>query len=490
MNFEIKTFFRNAVIYSLGMIAERALAFFLIPLYTRQLSTDDFGLLSIVRTFTECLRPVILLGLPVAIKRSYLQKDINNEKRKVLLGTCLIWSLIYSFVMNSGIIVFSHKLSMTFFKRADFANLFCLISITLFLSKFNYLYYAILQAKQESKKYILISLSYLVLSCILNLYLLIVLKLNVKGILFSNLIASFIIVIPAILFFLKNSKFVFDFQVIKNLLGFGLLIVPVSYATWILDLSDRYFLIHYTNLTEIGYYEIGYKIGMLLNLIVVMPFQIAWPVYYFSKGKNQDFCQQYKRIFDLLIITLLIVWLGLALFSKPILTILAPPQYLKSNQVIALVALAYVFNGIQIFFHCGIHLSGKSKYLTFIIIFSALINIILNYLFIPRYGILGAAWSTVFSFGIMVLLTYLVSQRYFKYKIHLQKLIYNILILGMIYILFQLFIHNSSVLTLALKLLAFSSFSLICFRIYKINIISLYSQKVQLLLHTISKEQI
>ena len=74
----------------------------------------------------------------------------------------------------------------------------------------------------------------------------------------------------------KGTKLVFQKTLVKPLLAFGLVVIPAALGGWVMEMSDRYFLGFFGNLSEVGIYSLGYKFGKLVQIAIVWPFQLAW----------------------------------------------------------------------------------------------------------------------------------------------------------------------------------------------------------------------
>jgi len=192
-------------------------------------------------------------------------------------------------------------------------------------------------------------------------------------------------------------------------LSFGLLMIPSLLAGWIMGMSDRYFLSFYGELSDVGIYSLGYKFGKLLEILIVWPFQLAWPAFSFSISADSNHTQMYARTLTYLLGVLIFALLGLSLMGRPLLQLIVHHDYVEAYKIIPLIALSYVFSGIHYCVSPGIHLSGNTRYLPVVTFSACLINILLNIIFIPHFGMIGAAWATVVSFGILGIATFLLS---------------------------------------------------------------------------------
>ncbi|MEO1369896.1 MAG: polysaccharide biosynthesis C-terminal domain-containing protein [Acidobacteriota bacterium] len=161
----------------------------------------------------------------------------------------------------------------------------------------------------------------------------------------------------------------------------------------------------------VAVYSVGYKIGMILQMGLVWPFQLAWPAVAYSISKRAGHEKTYARVLTYLTFGLVLGVLGLSLLSRAGLDEFAGQSYTRAYEVVPLVALAYAFAGVQFCLSPGIHIAGKTKYLPLFSAVGTVINLGLNFLLVPDYGMLGATWATVASYFFLAAATCILSQR-------------------------------------------------------------------------------
>jgi len=197
-----------------------------------------------------------------------------------------------------------------------------------------------------------------------------------------------------------------------------------------MDLSDRYYLKHFVDLSEVGIYSLGYKIGMVASVLMVTPFQLAWPTISYSLAKKDNAKEIYARVLTYFLFISSFVALGLTLFSPQVIEKISPANYARAAIVVPFVAFAYVLYGVHFIIVPGLHLKGKTKYYPLIIGLPAIINLFLNYFFVPQLGMLGAAMTTLLCFMIMVVITYFISNHYYSVKYEWSRILKITLVLS------------------------------------------------------------
>jgi len=176
------------------------------------------------------------------------------------------------------------------------------------------------------------------------------------------------------------------------------LVLPGVLTGWIINLSDRYILNLFSQLDEVAVYGIGYKFGMVVQFLIVWPFQLAWPALAFSISNRPGHRATFARTLTYLTAVLAGAVVALSVLSRAVVPIVVGEGYEQAYRVVPLVALGYAFSGIFFCLNPGVHIAGKTKFLPGLLALTASLNIALNFLLIPHSGMMGAAVATTLSF--------------------------------------------------------------------------------------------
>ncbi len=425
---QFKRLFKHSFIYAIGSLAQGIVGFILIPLYTRYLSPASYGQLEIINTLILISTMILSLGFASALLKCH-ERDCKDEKeQKQLVGTAFVFIVPFASFVTILAWFFGKFLARVLLGSEDFLNLIHILLLINVFAVFLSLAFAVLRMKEKSIKFIIFSLTKFGLVLGLNIYFVAFLRLDIFGILLGNFISQVIITVPFIFTLIPYANFRFSKKLLRGLFAFGIPIIPASLAMWIMDLSDRYFLKFYSSMTEVGLYSLGYKIGFVVSILVVVPFQLAWPTVSFSVAKRFDTKKIYARTLTYLLFIGCFAALAISIFSKQIVEIMSAPEYLTAYKVVPLIAFSYVLYAAHFAIVPGLHLREKTKLYPLLVVIPAVLNLILNYIFIPKYGMMGAAWSTFVCFVFMALLTYLVSNYYYKIKYEWGRIIKLVLI--------------------------------------------------------------
>jgi O-antigen/teichoic acid export membrane protein len=237
------------------------------------------------------------------------------------------------------------------------------------------------------------------------------LRIGVIGILLSTFIVSALQLIALSAWMLREIPLAFDGPLLKGMLVFGFPLMFSNMALFVLNFSDRFFLQHLRSLEIVGIYAVGYKFGYMLNYLLVQPFMIMWQGRMYAVYRNPDHAAVLRQMFVLFSLVLAFAGLALSLVSPEIIHIMVGSRYAAAQDVIPVVTFAYVWFGIGFFAQTGMYLADKTNRVGAVTAVAAALNIILNYVLIVRFGMVGAAWATLLSFAAMTVGSYWMSRR-------------------------------------------------------------------------------
>ncbi|MBU1118912.1 oligosaccharide flippase family protein [Patescibacteria group bacterium] len=417
----LKRLTKHSFIYAIGSGIQGIAGLLLIPVYTKTLSVADYGQYELLNTISLILVSVLSLGFASAYIKT-AERDINKEKeKKKLAGTAVFFVLIFATTLLLILSLFVDPIASVFnFGKTTYLYIIFASALALIIGNLGF---SMLRSNEQSIKYTVIYIIRFLLILGLNVTLVLVFKKGIEGILTGLLLANSITLLLLLPTFFKNVSFTFSKKLFKKLLVFGLAIIPASLALWVMDLIDRYFINHYHGFAEVGVYSLAYKFGIAMAIMLVTPFQLAWPTVSFSLADKPDARKMYGRVLTYFVTIALFIALTFTFFSTHIIRIIATNAYEGASIIVLPVTLSYVFLGIHYIVVVGLHLKERSHLYPILIVFPALLNIILNYLLVPPYGMIGAAITTFISFLFMGILTVALVQKYYAFVYEKKRLV-------------------------------------------------------------------
>lgn len=459
----LKSTVRDTFVYSLSNIAPKIVGVILLPLFTAKLALSEFGNWDLIDNSIQILAGVAILGQASSI--IFLNNSKEHKEQKGLAFFTLsvfVFSVCTILVLITELLTSNHS---SFFEHSQFKSIYIrLIAYIVLLRVMNDLFLAKVRADEEAGYYSIISIVKTLLMTVLTIYFVAWINSGIEGILYAALIAEMFTVIVLVVKVIPKMKFNFDNKILATALKFGLPLIFSSLGFMLLNQSDRFIIKFLLGAKSVAIYGLGYRVAGVLNMFLILPFSLGLlPLAYKYYGMPDD-----KRFFQKLMTysTFFFVWgfIFLSLFSEEIVGIFAlQNEYHSAYLIIPIILLSYVLSGMRLTASLGMFLTKNTKHVAWITISSAVLNIILNFIFIPKYGILAAAVNTLISFTIFYLVTQMFSNKYFKIPYENFKLIVMILT-GVILSLPIYFLPSMNyILTLLIKIIITLSFPFILF---------------------------
>jgi O-antigen/teichoic acid export membrane protein len=419
---EIKKLLKHGSVYSLGNILNKAVGFLLIPFYTHYLTTADYGTLELLDLSVSLIGLLLNMWMNASLVRHYYEYE-DSENRNEVVSTALIATATAAAVVSVFGLLWARGISHLILKSPEFFRLVQVIACNLFFTCVNSVSFSYLRARQRSSSIVAMNTVSLVVGLGLNIYLLAVMKTGVIGILLGSLISNILVTTVLTVLTVRQVGIHFDWTKFRALAAFGLPLIMTSFSAFELNFADRFFLQHYSNVSTVGVYALGYKFGYMLSFLLIQPFMMIWGARMYEVAKREDAGAVFSRIAGYFTLLMCAVALGMSLVIKEVISFIAPPQFHGAYKVVPLVALSYLFYGISYYFQSGVYISKKTHYLGLMGAICAVANIGLNFLLIPRFAAMGAAWATALSFFLMAVLAYVFSQRAYHIPYALSKVL-------------------------------------------------------------------
>jgi len=278
--------------------------------------------------------------------------------------------------------------------------------------------FAFLRMEQKAKIFASLKVMNISINLVLNLVLILVVGMHAEGVFLANVIASAVTFVIMLGVVFHNFTFQLPRGLYKDILKFGLPYIPAGLAGIAMQVIDRPIVKALTNDATLGIYQINYRLGIFMMLIVGM-FDYAWRPFFLHHAKEPDAKKLFSKVFTYYVLGAMCIFLPVSFFVGDLVRLhifgkqFFPPVYWPGVSIVPWVLLAYVFTGAYTVFVVGVYLEKKTKYLPFVTGAGAVLNVGANFFLIPRIGILGGALSTLLSYIVMAGGMYFASQKFY-----------------------------------------------------------------------------
>lgn len=411
---QFKKLSKHSVYYIFGNVSARFLSLFLLPLYTRFLDPQEYGIIYAMLITSFFLGIIIDLRQNTAVLRIYYDHKDDSTQLKNYLGSVFIFAIISSSLMIGLLLLRGKVLFSWLFEDIPFYPYIFLTLIYAFFRNSLTFPTMLFRVREEALKYSIFNISRFLLSHGLIIYFVIFLKEGALGYIKGSLFTSVIFFIIYLFLALREITFRFSLTLLKPGLKYGIPLIPLAVSTWVIQGSDRFFLAQYSTLASVGLYSIAYSLAHGIGMLGFSVSQAWQPMFYSAAGDRQEVNRLFPSLSTYLLLFMLLLVLGVSLFSKEILFLMTDKKYHMAYYIIPIIASIFLFDSIYNISCCGIGFLKKTYIVSFNNILAALINIFLNFVLVPKYGMVGAAFATLAAYIFRAFSVLGISQRLYK----------------------------------------------------------------------------
>lgn len=403
-----KYLIKNTLIFTLGNFGSKFIAFFLIPLYTNVLTVTEYGTVDLVATVGTVAIPILTLNICESVMRFALDK--NQDKNQITqIGTYFLWGGAIV-----GLIIF--PISHCFDQLSPYSMFVYLYILTLAASQF---YLSDLRGKELLFFYSVGNILNTFLVAVCNILFLLVFQLGIKGYLSAYIVANLFTAVYAAIVGKGYRSFKIS-KINKNLLTsmvkYSVVLIPNSFMWWIMNSSDRLMVSGMVSIAANGIYAISYKFPTLISTITQI-FNQAWSYSAIKEEGADDETEYNNRVLRAMTAAVMIIGVCMMALIKFILKIYVSPEYYIAWKYTPFLIVGFVYSTIGSFVATSYVVHKDSVGFLVSGIFGAVLNIILNFLLIPKIGVTGAALSTCISYIVVFVFRIFDTRKYMKYNI-------------------------------------------------------------------------
>lgn len=475
-----KFLFKDSTIYGLAGAISKAASILVIPILTRYISKESYGAVNVVLSSALIFEGLIILGQDSAIARFFFDVPDNIEyKRKIATIGLSIQILCFLIFLPFFIFFYSDIGSILLNKDRSLIDLWKISILALPASIFILFTQNIFKWTFKRVNYLIITLGRSVVYILLTIIFIIFLKKDCIGVIFSSVLAAYIIMLISIILIkdfinFKNLKRE-DIKLFYEMLKYGLPYTVSLIVVSILPSLDKLILIRYVNLEQMGEYTLALQLASAL-LLITSAFQIAFGPYAYSIWQKAEASKTFGQLFILYFIILTTLSLFVAVFGDIFITLLASKKYLAANIIVPFLLIAYIFQGLMEFSWLGIAWSKKTVYIPIIRIAGLIILFVLYLFFIRNFGTIGAAIALILTNIFTLLITFIISNKYYHIPVNISK---TILIFCFASLSFSLICYNNYKMDGVSLILKYSSLPLFVLCIYYIVLASTEKRKIK-----------
>lgn len=431
MKDKLKTLASQTVIYGFLNFFSRFLTFLLTPLYTNFLTKVELSDITNIMSLIAFLNIIYSFGFESAFFRFYDKNDLDYSKK---VFSTSFWAI---FVISFFTTILFQLMVPEYGKYVvEGENGMLILQLALllpFIDGFTYIPYSFLRMTNRAKKYSIFRLLQIVFTLILNYIFLGVYNLGALGSIYALLGAAVLGVLLNLKDTFRYVEFKREKQLFWEMIQYGAPTLPASVATIILNLGDRFLVTNLASSEANAIYSTNYKLAFPMMLIV-SAFDYAWRPFYMQHHKESDSNKIFSKVLTFFTIVSGLVYLLVLNFIGYIVQIpfiggkFINPVYWSGLVIIPYILGGYYLNGVFNILATGINIAKKTIYLPIAVGSAAIINIGLNFYFIPHFGYMGAAYTTLICLTFSAILLYIFVSKIYPVAYEWRKIFTTILI--------------------------------------------------------------
>jgi O-antigen/teichoic acid export membrane protein len=394
--------------YTAASILSKLIAVALLPLYTRYLTKADYGEAEVLFAAVVAASIVIRFGVIEAVLRFYYKADENPDRVVATSFAALFW-----FGTAAALIAlpFAGPISEALLVEPapDLARI--AIGGLWVLTLHEYLL-TIFRLEERARAFFTVTIANVLAAIALTVALVVGAEEGARGLLLGSYLSGAAFVLGLIVVHRRRLSLLFERQLLRRMLRFGLPTMPAELSLYALNFVDRIIILRMLGAAEVGLYSLAIKFAQAVN-VLVRGFQLAWPPLAYSIRDDDEARQAYATVVTWFLAACAMVVVGMWLLARWIARALAAPEFFQSYEAVGLVSTAVTLYALYMVQLVILGRTGRTEFNFPATIAALAANVALNLLLVPPLGIVGAGIALTASYLVVVALMYGFTQRLF-----------------------------------------------------------------------------
>ncbi len=425
----LKQLSKDSLIYGLGGAVGKGISFFLLPVYTRVFTPADYGNIEMMSIVVSLLTAFLSLGLDSAQSFYFFEQRANGkEAQKALITSIFQWRIVWGGVIVILSTLGAPLINAFFFEGKLALSGFAISFAGAFFSVIMNQSMEIFRLKYKAWIFMILTVGNTVLASGLVLIFVLIFHQGIIGFFLGSTISA--LIIGCIGWILAREYLDFSELKIKlwpRLMKFGLPLLPAELGFFAMNASDRWFVRHFHGEDALGIFSVGAKFALLLAFVIDMFRKAWWPVAMDSMHSD-DGPETFRTIARLYMGVGVAAIIYLTFLSPFLVNVLTSVSFHSSYGIVGVMAWQSLFYGFYMIGSAGIWKAEKT-YLTSILMgITGVLNVILNFLWVPKYGGMGAAFANSVSYFVWIMVSLIISEKYWRINLPIKMLLSQIII--------------------------------------------------------------
>jgi O-antigen/teichoic acid export membrane protein len=410
----IKTLFRDQAIYGFGTVATSVISLLLLPVYTLYFSAADLGILALLNLVEAFVKVVFRWGVDTAYMRLYY--DCADHRARQRLTSTIFFFLLAA----NGVLLLVSIAAVTGLSRlvgipVEYRALVTLTIANLFVGGFYFIPFFVMRIEDRPRLFTALTAFRSLATVVGRLVLVVGLGLGLFGPVAADLVVTGVFTLLLLPWFIRFVRPMFSRALLKEALVFGAPRIPHSLAQQVLGFSDRYFLRHFGRLSDVGFYSLGQSFGMGPKYFM-SAFETAWTPFFLTEMSGDNPRRTYSVVSTYVTALFVLLAAGMCATAPDVVRVFTAKGFFKSVGdlqatvgVVPWTAVGALAQGLYLLVSIGLVIQKKTTAYPISTGIAAVVIVAANFLWVPRYGGLGAAWANAVGYVVLTVVTGLFS---------------------------------------------------------------------------------
>lgn len=413
----MKDLAKHATIFGISNMLRQGLGVILLPVYLTLIPPEQYGVLSMLMIASNLISLITSSTLAPALFRSYYDYD-DRDGQKTVVSTALIFTFALSVLLIGIASQFSKQISYVLTGESIYAKLTILVLVSSGARAVNTICLTVYRVKKWSKRYALLSLVTMVASLLSIIFLVVVRGMGIEGIVIGNLIGA-VTGTALSLFFIRRELWLrISILEAKKMYLYGYPHIPENFAAFAMNAGTRLILRTFTGSEGVGIFALGYRIGSVLEKLIINPLNMIAPASIMSVEKEKNPQKYYSTLARHYFIVTGFAAMLLSLLTRPFLLIFSSQGYFEAWKVVPFITLAIIVYGGRGLVSIGLMLKRKTIWYPVAYILGTLTALGLMVILTMQIGPPGAAVSILVGNLMVCYIRNRASKKYLYVKIN------------------------------------------------------------------------
>ncbi|MCO5316220.1 MAG: lipopolysaccharide biosynthesis protein [Solirubrobacterales bacterium] len=442
--------------YTAASIISKLIAVALLPLYTRYLTPADYGAAEIMFGAVVAASIVIRLGVIEALLRFYYKSGESPERVVSTSFAVLFWAGLVSVLV---LMPLAGPLSELLLGESDPTLARIAIAGLWVLTLSEYLL-TLFRLDERARPFFLVTMLSVLVTIPVTVILVVPLDLGAIGLLAGSYGTGVVTVTGLILYHRRRLSLLPDRPLLGRLLRFGLPTMPAELSLYSLSFIDRILIARMLGLKEAGLYSLAVKVSQGIA-VLVRGFQLAFPPLAYSITDDDEARRAYSAVVTWFVAVMALVVSFVWLAAPWIVRIFAAPDFFPAAEVVGPVSAGAALYALYMVLLVVLGRTGRTEYNLPATLAGLVVNVALNLLLLPHWGIVGAGVALVASYFVVVVLMYVFTQRLFPVPYEWGRLARLLIASAILVAIGAVLVPDDGIGNLALRMLLVAALPLI-----------------------------